>query len=61
MAAVLPNCVLVRRLQRLQSLVKDITGVQPLSLLCALYPHTDPIQQKHELIHNPALDTFMYM
>ena len=35
-ATVLPNLVLVRRLQRLESLVTDITGVNPLSLSCAL-------------------------
>ena len=35
MATVLPNCVLVRRSQRLESLVTDITGVNPLShVLC---------------------------
>ena len=34
MATVLPNLVLVRRWQRLESLVTDITGVNPLSLLC---------------------------
>ena len=39
MATVLPNCVLVRRSQRLESLVTDITGVNPLSLLCFVPPH----------------------
>ena len=34
MATVLPNFVLVRRWQRLESIVTDITGVNPLSLLC---------------------------
>ena len=35
MAAVLPNFVLVRRSQRLESLVTHITGVSPLShVLC---------------------------
>ena len=32
MATVLPNCVLVRRVQRLENLVTDITGLNPLSL-----------------------------
>ena len=44
MATVLPNFVLARHLQRLESFVTDITGVNPLSLSCALSPHTDPIQ-----------------
>ena len=44
MATVLPNFVLVRRWQRLESLVTDITGVNALSPSCALSPHTDPIQ-----------------
>ena len=39
MATVLPNFVLVRRWQRLESLVTDITGVNPLSLLCFVPPH----------------------
>ena len=43
-ATVLANFVLVLRWQRLESLVTDITGVKPLSLSCALSPHTDPIQ-----------------
>ena len=58
MGAVLPNFVLVRRLQRLESLVTDITGVNPLSLSCALSPHTDPIQQQHEFPHKPSQDIF---
>ena len=33
MATVLPNFVLARHLQRLESFVTDITGVNPLSLL----------------------------
>ena len=33
MATVLPNCVLVRRSQRLESLFTYITGVKPLSLV----------------------------
>ena len=37
MANVLPNIVLVRRWQRPESLVTDITGVNPLSLSSALY------------------------
>ena len=43
-ATVLANFVLVLRWQRLESLVTDITGVNPLSLSCALSPHTDSIQ-----------------
>ena len=39
MATVLPNCVLVRRLQRLEILVTDITWVKPLSLMCFVLPH----------------------
>ena len=50
MATMLPNFVLVRRWQRHESLVTDITGVNPLSLSYALSPRTDPIQQ-------PALNT----
>ena len=38
-ATVLPNFVLARHLQRLESLVTDITGVNPLSLLCFVPPH----------------------
>ena len=56
MATVLPNFVLVRRWQRLESLVTDITGVNPLSLLCFV-PHTDPIQQHYEFPRKPAIDT----
>ena len=56
MATVLPNCVLARHLQRLERFVTDITGVNPLSLLCFV-PHTDPIQQQHDFPHKPALDT----
>ncbi len=33
MATVLPNFVLAKHLQRLERFVKDITGVNPLSLL----------------------------
>ena len=39
MATVLPNCVLVRRSQRLEILVTDITGVNPLSLMCFVLPN----------------------
>ena len=56
---VLPNCVLVSRSQRLESLVTDLTGVNPLPLSCFLYPHTDPIQQQHEFPHKPALNIFI--
>ena len=57
MTTVLPDFVKARHLQRLESFVKDITGVNPLSLSCALSPHTDPIQQQHDFPHKPALDT----
>ena len=46
MATVLQNVVLVGRLQRLESLVTNITEVNHLSLSCALSPHTDPIEQQ---------------
>ena len=49
--------VLAKHMQRLESFVTDITGVNPLSLFCALSPHTDPIQQQHDFPHKPALDT----
>ena len=39
MATVLPNIVLARHWQRLESFVTDITGVNPLSLLCFVPPH----------------------
>ena len=40
MATMLPKFVLVRRWQRLESLVTDIKGMNPLSLSCALsLPH----------------------
>ena len=39
MATVLPNVVLARHFQRLESFVTDITGVIPLSLLCFVPPH----------------------
>ena len=37
-ATVLQNFVLARHLQRLESFVTDITGVNPLSLLCFVPP-----------------------
>ena len=37
-ATVLPNFVLAKHLQRLESFVTAITGVNPLSLSCALSP-----------------------
>ena len=37
MANVLPNFVLARHLKRLESFVKDITGVNPLYLLCFVH------------------------
>ena len=54
MATVLPNCVLVRHSQRLDSLVTDITRVNPFSFMSLFY-HTDPIQQLHEFPHKPPL------
>ena len=50
-ATLLPTCLLVRCLQSFESLVTDITRVNSLSLLCALFPHTNPIQQQHEFPH----------
>ena len=38
-ATVLPNFVLAKHLQRLESFVTVITGVNPLSLLCFVPPH----------------------
>ena len=38
MATVLPNFVLARRLQKLESFVTDITGMNPLSLFCFVSP-----------------------
>ena len=38
MATVLPNCVLARHLQILQSFVTDITGMNLVSLLCFVPP-----------------------
>ena len=37
--SVLPNCVLARHLQRLESFVTHITGSNPLYLSCALSPN----------------------
>ena len=42
-ATVLPNFVLARHLKRHKSFFTDITGVNPLSLCCALSPYTDPL------------------
>ena len=56
MATVLPNFVLFRRWQRIESLVTDITGMNPLPLFCFV-PHTDPIQLQHEIPNKPALNT----
>ena len=39
LATVLPNFVLARHLQRLESFVTDITGMNPLPLLCFVPPH----------------------
>ena len=39
MATVLPNVVLLRHWQRLESLITDITGVNSLSPLCFVSPH----------------------
>ena len=38
-ATVLPNFVMAKHLQRLESFVTAITGVNPLSLLCFVPPH----------------------
>ena len=56
-ATVLPNFVMARHLQRLESFITDITEVNPLSLSYALSPHTDPIQQQHDFLYKPALAT----
>ena len=50
-----PNFVLARHLQRLKSFVTDITGMKPHFLL-GFIPHTDPIQERHDFPHKPALD-----
>ena len=57
MATVLPNFVLARHLHRLESFITYITGVNPLSLSCALSQHNDPIQKQDDFPHKPALDT----
>ena len=41
-APVLPNFVLAKHLQKLESFVTDITGVNPLSLLCPSLSHVPP-------------------
>ena len=56
MATLLSNFVLVMCWQRLESLVTDITEVNPLSLLRFL-PHTDLIQRLHEFPHKMTLET----
>ena len=56
MATVLPKLVLVRRWQRLESLVRDITGVKALTLSCALSSNTDPFQQQHKFTLAGTLD-----
>ena len=38
-ATVLPNFVLARNLQRLESFVTNVTGVSPLFFLCFVPPH----------------------
>ena len=55
-ATVLPNFVLAMHLKRLESFVTDITGVNPISLLCFVPPHgSHPATQYFP--HKPALDT----
>ena len=46
MATVLPQIVLARHLQRLKSFVTDITGMNPLSLLCFVPPTGIPSSKK---------------
>ena len=41
-APVLPNFVLAKHLQKLESFVTDITGVNPFSLLCPSLSHVPP-------------------
>ena len=55
----LSSYVLLRRSQRLESLVTYITEVNPLSLVCFV-PLTDSIQNQHEFPHKPALDIFRF-
>ena len=54
-ATMLPNLVLVRRWQRLESLVTDITGMNPLSLYCAWYPTQIPSSNNMNSPTNPPL------
>ena len=62
MATVLPNFVLARQLQRIESFVTDITGVNPLSLvLCppTVIPSSNTIISsqtcpRHLQVHAPA-------
>ena len=54
MATVLPNCVLIRRSQRLERLVTGITEVNPFSCMSLSY-HTDQIQQLNEFSHKRPL------
>ena len=59
MATELPNCVLVRRSQRLKSFVTDITGgTLPLScVLCT--PNLIPSSKNMNPLHKPAFHIFM--
>ena len=59
-ASVLPHFVLANHLQRLDSFVTDITGLdrgEPSLSSCAFSPHTDLIQQQHDFLHKPAFNT----
>ena len=51
---VLPNCVLVRRSQRLENFVTDITGVNPFSLMYLSY-HTIP--SSNSLTNRPSISS----
>ena len=54
----LQHFVLAKHLHRHESFITDITGVNPLSLLCFVPQHcTDPIQRQHDFPHKPALNT----
>ena len=55
MATVLPNFLLARHLQRLESFSHTLQGLS-LSLSYALSSHTDPIHQQHDFPHNPDLN-----
>ena len=57
MATVLPNCVLVSRLQKLESLVTYISEVNPLFCVYFLL-NTEPIQQQQTFPHKPIIDIF---